>query len=315
MNDITPFQGAKFDDLLKPDNVDLLQGLTVAGLTSKKSKVSYGVEVKQFVTWFSETGASQLSPLALQGYKDYLIEQGYSASKINLALSALRRMIKQANMNGLIPYDRAVTLQSVEGVKAEGVRLGNWLTQEQAQQLLETPNTKTLKGLRDRAILAVFLGAALRRTELTQLEIEHIQQREGRWVIVDIIGKRGKVRTVPIAPWVKYAIDTWTAAAHITQGTIFRRMKKGGQLTDDTMTPQAVYNLVLHYSELAGLDVKPHDLRRTSAKLARNGGSPLEQIALVLGHESLEVTQRYLGVELDLHNSPSDHIDLKVNGA
>jgi integrase/recombinase XerD len=314
MNEITPFEGSSFDDLLTPENMDLLQGLTGAGLTSDKSKVSYGVEVKQFVTWFSETGASQLSPLALQGYKDYLIEQDFSASKINLALSALRRMVKQANMNGLIPYDRAAILRGVTGVKAGGVRIGNWLTQEQAQQLLNTPNTKTLKGLRDRAILAVFLGAALRRTELTQLTNEHIQQREGRWVIVDIIGKRGKVRTVPIASWVKYAIDTWTTAAHITQGTIFKRMMKGGVLTSFTMTPQAVYNLVLHYSELAGLDVRPHDLRRTSAKLARNGGSPLEQISLVLGHESMVVTQRYLGVELDLHNSPSDHIDLKVNG-
>jgi len=314
MKDITTLQGARFDELLTSDNVELLKGLTVAGLNSKKSKVSYSVEVGQFIAWFSETGASRLSLLSLQGYKDYLSSKDYSASKINLALSALRRMIRQAQQNGLIDRTRAEDLASVEGVKAEGVRLGNWLTLEQAQNLLYTPDPGKLKGLRDRAILAVFLGAGLRRKELTELKVENIQQREGRWAIVDIKGKRGKIRTVPIAPWVKHAIDQWTDRAGIMQGTIFTRMFRGNRLTNDPMTPQAVYNLVLHYAELAGLDVKPHDLRRTSAKLARNGGSPLEQISLVLGHESMEVTQRYLGVELDLHNSPSDHIDLKVNG-
>lgn len=311
MTEIIPQGVTRFDDLLSTENVEILQGLTVAGLNSDKTKISYRVEVGQFVDWLDQTGAG-LSPLALDGYKDYLRSRGYSASKINLALSAIRRMIKQAAKNGLMPRTRAEDLRSVEGVKSEGVRLGSWLTRDEAQELLETPNPRRLKGLRDRAILAVLLGAGLRRSELVNLKIEDIQQREARWVIVDIIGKRGKVRSVPIAPWVKNAIDQWTKRAGIREGVVFRRLLKGGKLTTDPMTAQAVYNLVLYYSGLAGLDAKPHDLRRTSAKLALKGKAALEQISLVLGHESIATTQRYLGIELDLHNSPSDHIDLRI---
>ena len=67
---------------------------------------------------------------------------------------------------------------------------------EQARELLLTPDTSTLKGRRDRAILAVFLGCGLRRSELVALEMHQVAQRENRWVIVAFRGKGGRKRTV-----------------------------------------------------------------------------------------------------------------------
>jgi len=69
------------------------------------------------------------------------------------------------------------------------VRLGNWLTAEQGRALVEAPSVETLRGKRDRAILAVLLGCGLRRSELVHLKLEDVQQREGHWAIVDLVGK------------------------------------------------------------------------------------------------------------------------------
>jgi integrase/recombinase XerD len=68
------------------------------------------------------------------------------------------------------------------------VRSGNWLDREQAQTLINAPSVETLKGLRDRAILAVLVGCGLRRSEAARLTFDHVAQREGRWVVVDLVG-------------------------------------------------------------------------------------------------------------------------------
>jgi integrase len=115
----------------------------------------------------------------------------------------------------------------VKGVRRIGVRLWNWLTPEQGRRLLERPTPPTSRELRDHAMLAMLIGCGLRRAELLGLRLESIQQREEHWVIADLVGKAGHVRTVPIPMWVKAAVDTWTAAAAITDGSLFRAINQG----------------------------------------------------------------------------------------
>jgi hypothetical protein len=86
----------------------------------------------------------------------------------------------------------------VKGAKKLGVRLGNWLTAEEARTLWQLPNAETLKGKRDRAVLATLLGCGLRRRELAELTFDYLQKREDHWAIVDLVGKAGHVRTVPV---------------------------------------------------------------------------------------------------------------------
>ena len=121
---------------------------------------------------------------------------------------------------------------SLKGVRQSGDRAGNWLTREQARDLLAQPEIETMEGKRDRAILAVLLGCALRRSELAALESRHIQQRDGRWVFVDLVGKGKRIRTVPIPPFVKVAIDAWTAAASLSEGGLFRRVRRRNSRRD-----------------------------------------------------------------------------------
>jgi integrase len=86
------------------------------------------------------------------------------------------------------------TLTDVPNISQKGTRLGNWLTREQAKELLAVPDRATLKGKRDYVILALLVGCALRRNELAELDVETIQQREGRWVLADLEGKGRRIR-------------------------------------------------------------------------------------------------------------------------
>jgi integrase len=150
----------------------------------------------------------------------------------------------------------------VKGASRRGNRIGNWLTREQAQERLSLPDRESLKGKRDYAILAPLLGYGLRRTELvSEVKFGAIAQRENRWVLVDITGKENRVRSVAVPAWVKAAIDEWTTTAGITEGMIFREVRKGGKLWGQDLTPGAVLQIVQHYAREMGLEkLSPHDM-------------------------------------------------------
>ncbi|MGI8554993.1 MAG: tyrosine-type recombinase/integrase [Pyrinomonadaceae bacterium] len=138
---------------------------------------------------------------------------------------------------------------------------------------------------------------------------------EGRWAIVDIVGKRDKMRTIPMPSWAKACVDAWKAVAHLEEGFVFRRVNKGNNLMGEGVTPQAIRDIVVGYAvKLENQEIAPHDLRRTFAKLAHKGGSPIDQIQLSLGHDSIQTTEKYLGVEQDLTDAPCDHLGLRIFG-
>src|SRR5262249_16792749 len=154
-----------------------------------------------------------------------------------------------------------------------------WLTAEQASLLLRDRDDPSLKWKRDRAILCLLFGAGLRREELAGLLADQVQQREGRWVIVDLIGKRRRIRSVPIPSWAKSALDQWLDAAAVTEGRLFRAMDKAGRI-GEALSAQAVYLILTAHARRCGLELAPHDARRTFAKLAHKGRVPIEQIQL-----------------------------------
>ena len=131
-------------------------------------------------------------------------------------------------------------------------------------------------------------------------------------MIVDLIGKGGRVRTVPMPSWAKEAVDVWTVAAGIESGRIFRAVNKGDRIAGESLTPQAIFETVRRYAREIGVEIAPHDARRTFAKLAHRGGAALEQIHLSLGHASIETTERYLGVRQDLTDASCDRLGLRV---
>lgn len=294
-------------DLVSPVTAKAIQ-LVTDGLTSPHSKRAYGRALQDFLAWM---GANQ-KPFVKASIQEYRQTLTGSPASINLRMSAIRKLAQEAADNGLLDGTIANGVKNVKGVQSHGVRVGNWLTKRQAQDLLLSPDISTLKGLRDRAILAVMLGAGLRRSEVAKLSVENIRQLDSRWAIADLVGKGNHVRTVPIPSWVKVAIDEWIEAASIEGGVVFRAVHKGGYVQHDSLTAQAVRDVVNHYGQEIGVDLAAHDLRRTFAKLAHKGGSGVDQIQLSLGHQSLKTTERYLGVSQNLADAPADHLGLSL---
>ena len=203
----------------------------------------------------------------------------------------------------------AAGIRRVKGAKRLGVRIGNWLTLEQGRTLLQRSGSDTLRGKRDRAILSVLLGCGLRRAELVALSVQDLQIREDHWVFADLIGKGKHIRTVPVPGWVKTALDDWTANADITGGNIFRRVNKNGVVWGEEISPKAIWHVVKRAAQRAGIHgLAPHDLRRTCARLCHLAGGELEQIQFLLGHVSVETTERYLGCKQKLRDAVNDQL-------
>jgi len=282
-------------------------------LDSPHSRRAYERHLRRFIAWHHASGHQVFNKAIVQRYAAELRESGLSAATINQRLSAIRKLAGEAADNGVLDAQLANGIRAIKGIRQEGTRTGNWLTKEQAQEMLNAPDTRTLKGLRDRAILALLIGCGLRRAEAAGVTFSHVQQRDGRWVLVDLIGKRNKIRSVPMPNWTKQAIEEYAIAADLGEGIVFRPVNKGGRMAGERMSEQGIYNLVAQYAEALGLGkIAPHDLRRSFAKLAHKGGAGLDQIQLSLGHGSIQTTERYLGVEQDLTNAPCDRLGLRL---
>ena len=163
-------------------------------------------------------------------YRIHLESGQLAPATINVRLAAVRRLAYEAADSGLLSPDVAAGIRRVKGAKKLGVRLGNWLTAEEARRLWQSPGAETLKGKRDRALLSVLLGCGLRRRELAELTVDVLQRREDHWAIVDFIGNGGHIRTVPVPDWVKQTIDEWLSAAGIVSGRVFRCVCRAGKI-------------------------------------------------------------------------------------
>jgi len=224
----------------------------------------------------------------------------------------VRRLAYEAADTGLLSPELAAGIRRVKGAKRLGVRLGNWLTAEEAKALLHCADVQTLRGKRSRAILALGLGCGLRRSELAHLTVEQPQRREERWAIAELIGKGRHIRTVPVPNWVKSSVDTWTAAAGISSGRVFRCVSKRGSVWGTGISEKVVWCVVKECAAKAGiLKLAPHDLRRTCARLCHVAGGEIEQIQFLLGHVSVQTTEQNLGCKQRLKNAVNDCIGIE----
>jgi site-specific recombinase XerD len=164
----------------------------------------------------------------------------------------------------------------------------------------------------DRAILAILLGCGLRRAEVAKLPVRDIQQREEHWALVDLMGKGRHIRTVPVPDWVKAALDEWTKAAGVGDGRVFRCVSRKGSVWGNGITEKVIWHIVKASARHVGIQkLAPHDCRRSCARLCHAAGGELEQIQFLLGHVSVETTERYLGCKQRLRQAVNDQIGLE----
>src|SRR5215475_471709 len=151
-----------------PD-LEHVKSAVLVSLRSPESQRSYRRSIEDFVCWYCSEPRLSFSKTVVTRYRTHLEDRMLAPGTINVRLAAVRRLAYEAADTGLLSPDLAAGIRRVRGVKKLGMRLGNWLTVEEARALWQLPSVHTVKGRRDRAILAVLLGCGLRRRELIDL--------------------------------------------------------------------------------------------------------------------------------------------------
>jgi len=299
--------------VLRLPDLDHSKMAVLNSLSSPGSRRVYEFAIDQFIAWYCSEPRLAFSRIVVVRYRMYLEARHLAANTINQQLAAVRRLAHEAADSGLLSPELAAGIRRVKGVKQLGFRSGNWLSVEQCTDVLRHAQGKGLRAVRDYAMLAVLFGCGLRRSELVGLEMDHIQTRQGHWAVVDLIGKGGRIRTVPIPEWAKAALDAWTTAAGITEGRIFRAVARSGKVWGTGISQNVVWYVVKTCCERAGLQhIAPHDLRRTCAKLCHSNGGEIEQIQFLLGHASVQTTERYLGCKQNLGHPVNDLFHFQI---
>lgn len=282
-------------------------------LGSPHSRRVFRNGIDSFLSWGKAAGHVRLDAAGVQEYRAHLESQDLAASTINVYLSAVRKLAAECAAEGLLNPVEAARIASMKGARSQGVRSGNWLTPDEASVLLSLPDVATLKGARDRALLALLIGCGLRRAELCRLRFEDLELRDGRWVLSDLVGKGRRFRTVPVPLWVKEWVDYWMELAGISSGRVFRSVNKGGKLNGEGISEDTVWAVTREYGARIGqAALAPHHLRRTCARLCRVSGGALEQIQLLLGHASIQTTERYLGTRQELAHAVNDDLPIRI---
>jgi site-specific recombinase XerD len=301
---------------LIPDQVpafshyDGLRSAVLNGVTAENSKRNYALALDELSSFCVER-QQPISRILILAFRAAMLDRNLSASTINVKLSAVRKLITEAKRAGVVGAEEASQMTDVPNVREQGTRLGNWLTKDQAKELLAVPDRSTMKGKRDYTILALLVGCALRRNELAMLDVETIQLREGRWVLADLCGKGRRIRTVAVPMWVKQGINAWMTAAGVEDGRLLRRVTKSGKPKGEGLSDWAVWSVVEQAAKEIGIErFGAHDLRRTCAKLCRKAGGDIEQIKFLLGHSSIQTTERYLGSEQEIAVAVNDSLGL-----
>ena len=282
-------------------------------LASRHSRRSYEYAIDRFIAWYCSEPRLEFKRFVVVRYRSFLERLSLSAATINLHLSAIRRLADESAESGWLSPELAIGIRRVKGVKRLGRKMGNWLTRNEAQELVNAASEANLRGWRDGAMVGLLLGCGLRRSEVVGLNLDQLQSREGHWVIVNLIGKGARIRTVPMPWWAKELVDAWLRHSGVSDGKVFRQVLKGGMLQPSGVTAIVVWYAVKRCAELAGINnLAPHDLRRTCARLCHSSGGELEQIQFLLGLASVQTTERYIGSKQRLQDAVNDRLGISI---
>lgn len=298
--------------LVPVSNIDLLAQLAVASVPSLQSKAAYTRRLREFLTWHTGEGSPVLNRATVKAYSQFLQDKGLAPATVNQSLSAVKALVREAVDAGLMEEMQGASIQQVRGVPKRGESCGRWLTEDQARLMIASPDRSTPIGRRDYALMGLLFGCGLRRFEAVRVTPAMIQQREGRWVIVDLTRKRGKIHTVPVPEWAYAAVSQWVTEAGISEGPILRGFTLNGVMTDSLSASQ-VHRIVQHYAAANGLELSPHDVRRTAITILMSHGATMEQLRQFAGHDSIQTTERYLQRVTSIKNAACDLVDLSAS--
>lgn len=265
---------------------------------ARLTRMNYKGHLRDFLEWLD---GRPLNYVAVVAYKETLVEEGAGASTVNQALSAIKRLARELQRAGKLEHQVASAIGDVAGVTQRGQKVHRWLSRAEVERLLQAPDANTTRGKRDRALLGLVYGCALRRSEAAAATWGHLQRRGDTHLLANVLGKGNKVRSVPLPAWLRPLLSAWKVESEPAgeETPILRAVGRWGHVREGGITPQAIYDIVGDWGKAIGVpELTPHDLRRSWAIRAyRQNPDRLDQISLILGHASLRTTEIYLGLD------------------
>ena len=295
---------------------------------SDKTNRAYKQDIESFRTWLHESeglpvetvdqavqvilsaGQGTANRLA-QGFQNYLRDSGKAPTSINRTLSALKSMVKQANLLGMVPWTLTLTRMKAQSYRdTKGPGLHNY------RKMLEAcKDRKDSKGVRDYAILCTLYSLALRRSELVNTRLEHLDLDEGT---LSVLGK-GKTQRIKLTlpEPTKKALAVWLEVRGLHEGPLFYGIDKGGTLKGG-LTGNGLYHLVKTLGKEVGISTRVHGIRHTSITQAVRAASAanldLSKVMQFSRHSSLNVLEIYLDNERNYQGQISSLVAVGMEG-
>ncbi|MBI3960249.1 MAG: tyrosine-type recombinase/integrase [Chloroflexi bacterium] len=295
---IQPFDGLRTAPYPSADSSPVVAMLGSKGEASRRK---YSESLRTITTLLTGSEDAALRWESLQPAHVGMIRQAlterYSRSTVNRHIAALRSVMGVCWKMGYITHE---TFQLFHGetksktVSRSKYDTGRLVTGEEFAMLLGTCDGSPL-GVRDAAMLSVMFYAGLRRSEVASLTVSQYDKKTR--LLVDVVGKGNKTRPVPVPVNARLAarLNAWVAVRGNEPGPLFQSIRRGGHITGQGLTSQAVYNVVSAHAAAAGLDsdIAAHDFRRTFITNALTASGNPVLVADIAGHSNPSTTARY----------------------
>jgi site-specific recombinase XerD len=270
---------------------------------SPASRAAKKQDLENFISWFKVATTEDIQKIKREDiiqWRDAMIgpkdDRRYAIRTVKRNMATISKFLE------MLCDNKVLEINVVQGVERPKLNSTEGATQAinaaQARDLLDAPDPKTIKGKRDRAILATFLFHALRRSELCNLKVKDILERDGIKQL-KIHGKGDKERYIPLHPVAATRIADYLDACgygNHKELAIFRSLSNNGMRTGRGISPIAVYGLVIKYGQKVGIDTShfsPHSLRATAATNTLINGEDIRKVQHWLGHASIQTTAMY----------------------
>lgn len=265
--------------------------LVLDAVRSPNTKRAYNRALDEFIAWHTATGQATLTKAVVNSYRQHMIDQGKANSVINQALSAIRKLAREAADNGLLDDTLANGIRNVKGVSQDTLPAGRRLTAGEIEAMIRACGHSPID-IRDAAILALLYMCGLRRAELVALDLADYDPDTHDLKVRH--AKGDKQRQVPVGNGARAALADWLVLRGQTPGALFSQVLKGGHIKRTRLTMQAIWHVVQKRADQAGVrSLTPHDFRRTFISDLLATGADISIVAKLAGHSDVSTTARY----------------------
>lgn len=260
-------------------------------------------QLRKVAGWIEEATGAELTVETVPWHKlryEHLaairaraVDSGLAPASVNLMLVALRGVLRESFNLGLLEVNDLFRAMAVRHVKATREPTGRRVSSGEFSAILGTLDLQRPSGLRDAALICLAYAAGLRRSELSALQLGNLVDK-GEELELKLIGKGNRERLVIVNNGALDAMRDYLAIRGQEPGPLFYATRKSGELIPGRgLGPQSIYDLLVDRAARAGVELRPHDLRRTFVSDLLEAGVDITTVAAMAGHSNVNTTARY----------------------